>query len=63
MPSPGVQVVEETAAPLSRFYTLHFKGVKCSENNVTDLIKALPGNSSVNIVQHATMQEPVSSMP
>jgi hypothetical protein len=28
LPSLGVQVVEETAAPLSRSDTLHFKGVK-----------------------------------
>jgi hypothetical protein len=26
--SSGVQVVEETTAPLSRCHTLHFKGVK-----------------------------------
>jgi hypothetical protein len=29
---------------------------------VTDLINALPGNSSVNAVQHATMEGPVFSM-
>jgi hypothetical protein len=31
-------------------------------NNVTDLINALPGNSSVNTVQHATIDEAVFSM-
>jgi hypothetical protein len=30
--------------------------------NVTDLMKALPGNSSVNTAQHATIDEPVLSM-
>jgi hypothetical protein len=35
---------------------------KCVKRIVTDLLKALPGNSSVNTVQHATMQEPVFSM-
>jgi hypothetical protein len=29
--------------------------------NVTDLINALPGNSSVNTVQHATTEEAVFS--
>jgi hypothetical protein len=29
---------------------------------VTDLIKALPGNSSVNMVQHVTIDESVFSM-
>jgi hypothetical protein len=29
---------------------------------VTDLINALPGNSSVNTVQHATIEEAVSSV-
>jgi hypothetical protein len=29
---------------------------------VTDLINALPGNSSVNMVLHATIEEPVFSM-
>jgi hypothetical protein len=29
---------------------------------VTDLMNALPGNSSVNTVQHATIDEAVSSM-
>jgi hypothetical protein len=28
-------------------------------NIVTDLINALPGNSSVNTVQRATMEEPI----
>jgi membrane protein YdbS with pleckstrin-like domain len=28
LPSSGVQVVDETAGPLSRCYILHFKGVK-----------------------------------
>jgi hypothetical protein len=28
LPTSGVQVVEETATPVSRCYTLHFKGVK-----------------------------------
>jgi hypothetical protein len=28
-------------------------------NNVTDLINALPGNNSVNTVQHATIEESV----
>jgi hypothetical protein len=32
---------------------------KLGDNNVTDLINALPGNSSVNTVQHATMEETV----
>jgi hypothetical protein len=31
-------------------------------NNITDLINALPGNSSVNMVQHATMEEAVFSV-
>jgi hypothetical protein len=31
-------------------------------NIVTDLINALPGNSSVNTVQHATVEEPVFSV-
>jgi hypothetical protein len=31
-------------------------------DNVTDSIKALPGNSSVNTVQHATINEAVFSM-
>jgi hypothetical protein len=31
-------------------------------NNVTDLINALPGNSSVNTVQHATTEEAVFSV-
>jgi hypothetical protein len=30
--------------------------------NVTDLINALPGNSSVNTVQHATIEEAVFSV-
>jgi hypothetical protein len=30
--------------------------------NVTDFIKALPGNSSVNTVQHPTVEEAVFSM-
>jgi hypothetical protein len=29
----------------------------------TDMINALPGNSSVNTVQHATIDEAVFSMP
>jgi predicted site-specific integrase-resolvase len=32
------------------------------EKIVTDLINALPGSSSVNTVQHATMEESVFSM-
>jgi hypothetical protein len=32
------------------------------ENILTDLINALPGNSSVNAVQHATIVEAVFSM-
>jgi hypothetical protein len=32
------------------------------ENIVKDLINALPGNSSVNTVQHATIDEAVFSM-
>jgi hypothetical protein len=31
-------------------------------NIVTDLINALPGNSSVNMVQHATIDDAVFSM-
>jgi hypothetical protein len=31
-------------------------------NIVTDLINALPGNSSVNTIQHATIDEAVFSM-
>jgi hypothetical protein len=31
-------------------------------NNVTDLINALPGNSSVNMVQHATIEGAVFSV-
>jgi hypothetical protein len=31
-------------------------------NIVTDLINVLPGNSSVNAVQQAKMEEPVFSM-
>jgi hypothetical protein len=31
--------------------------------NVTDLIKALPGNNSVNNVQHATTEEAVVYLP
>jgi hypothetical protein len=31
-------------------------------NIVTDLINALPGNSSVNTVQHATIDEAVFSV-
>jgi hypothetical protein len=31
-------------------------------NNVTDLVNALPGNSSVNTVQHATIEEAVFSV-
>jgi hypothetical protein len=30
--------------------------------NITDLINALPGNSSINTVQHATIDEAVFSM-
>jgi hypothetical protein len=33
-----------------------------TSNIVTDLINALPGNSSVNTVQHATMGEAVFSV-
>jgi hypothetical protein len=32
------------------------------DRNVTDLINALPGNSSVNTVQHATIEEAVFSV-
>jgi hypothetical protein len=32
------------------------------EHTVTDLINALPGNSSVNTVQHATIEEVVFSV-
>jgi hypothetical protein len=32
------------------------------EDIITDLIKALPGNSSVNAVQHATIEEAVFSV-
>jgi hypothetical protein len=31
-------------------------------NNVTDLIQVLPGNRSVNTVQHATREEAVFSV-
>jgi hypothetical protein len=33
--------------------------IKSTGNIVTDLINALPGNSSVNTVQHATIEEAV----
>jgi hypothetical protein len=42
--------------PLSQQYKIH------GSNTVTDLIKALPGNSSVNTVQHATIEEAVFSV-
>jgi hypothetical protein len=32
------------------------------QHNVTDLIKALAGNSSVNTVQHATVEKAVFSV-
>jgi hypothetical protein len=32
LPLSGVKVVEETAVPLSRCYTSHFKGVKYLQN-------------------------------
>jgi hypothetical protein len=35
----------------------------CSEHIVTDLINALPGNNSVNTVQHITEDEDVFSVP
>jgi hypothetical protein len=33
-----------------------------TDDNVTDLISAFPGNSSVNMVQHATIDQAVFSM-
>jgi uncharacterized membrane protein len=47
LPSLGVQAVKETAAPLSRCYTLHFEGVKYLENivkynAVSILLPAIP---------------------
>jgi hypothetical protein len=36
--------------------------IPVGQYTVTDLLKALPGNSSVNTVQQATMGEPVFSM-
>jgi hypothetical protein len=37
-------------------------GLSVSHNIVTDLINALPGNSSVNTVQHATVEDAVFSV-
>jgi hypothetical protein len=39
LPSLGIQVVEETAAPTSRCYTLHSKGVKYLYNIFKSFIK------------------------
>jgi hypothetical protein len=38
------------------------KNVVVSISNITDLINALPGNSSVNTVQHSTIEEAVFSV-
>jgi hypothetical protein len=41
---------------------IHSTGYSCWSNKghiVIDLINALPGNSSVNMVQHATIERPV----
>jgi hypothetical protein len=49
------------------YNTIHYLYIQhrqiCSQINVvTDLINTLPGNSSVNVVQHATIDEVVFSM-
>jgi hypothetical protein len=60
LPSSGVGVVEETAAPLSCCYTLHFKGIQ--PNNILKIIlkyfvsnftplkcKVYPGNNEAAV--------------
>jgi hypothetical protein len=42
---------------------LHYKKGYINKNYIlTDLINVLPGNSSVNMVQHATIEESVFSV-
>jgi hypothetical protein len=38
-------------------FTLMIQYLGTYDSIVTDLIKALPGNSSINTVQHATIEE------
>jgi hypothetical protein len=61
--SDGLVTVDRNIiSTTNRCVALFIPHMKSIKSTVTDLINALSGNSSVNTVQHATIEEAVFSM-